>query len=71
MRTSWLVVASLIAPTIAAADVWQDRVIPCEPGQASLTSSSRILYVNDCKPGGCNVTRSSQDSALNNTSSIA
>ncbi|MBZ0236788.1 MAG: hypothetical protein K8M05_30950 [Deltaproteobacteria bacterium] len=75
MRTIWSVtVLSLIAPAAAAADVWQDRVIPCEPGKpgiAALTSSSRILYVSDCKPDGCPVTRSSQDSALNNTSSIA
>jgi uncharacterized protein (TIGR03382 family) len=72
MRSAWPVVAvSLLAPTIAAADVWQDRVIPCDPERAALTSSSRVLFVNDCKPGGCNVTRSGQDSALNNTSSIA
>ena len=72
MRTSWsIVVVSLVVPAVAAGDVWQDRVIPCEPGLAALTSSSRILYVNNCKPGGCAVTRSNQDSALNNTSSIA
>lgn len=71
MRVTWPVVVSLLVPTLAAADVWQDRVVECEPGRAALTSSSRLLYVNDCKPNGCQVTRSSQDSALNNTSSIA
>lgn len=71
MRFPWLV-SVLLAPSIATADVWQDRVIPCDPDRAaSLTTSSRLLYVNDCKPGGCQVTRSQQDSALNNTSSIA
>lgn len=72
MRTRSLgIVVSLLVPSVATGDVWQDRVIPCEPGFAALTSSSHILYVNDCKPGGCSVTRSNQDSALNDTSSIA
>ncbi len=75
MRTSRSVlVLSLLVPSVAAADVWRDRVLECEPlkpGVAALTNSSHVLYVNDCKPGGCNVTASSSDSALTNTSSIA
>lgn len=74
MRTTWAVLLLSLVPSIAVADVWQDRVIPCElnkPGIAELTTSSRVLYVSDCKPDGCAVTRSNQDSALNNTSSIA
>ncbi len=75
MRMRWPVaVLSLLVPASAAADVWRDRVIPCKPrppGVTWLTTSSRILYVNDCKPNGCAVSASSQDSALTNRSSIA
>lgn len=75
MRSSKSVlVLSLLAPSAASADVWQDRVLECEPlkpGVSALTTSSHILYVNDCKPNGCGVTSSSSDSALTNTSSIA
>ncbi|MCW5803347.1 MAG: hypothetical protein KIT31_13270 [Deltaproteobacteria bacterium] len=67
-----VVVALLGLPAAAAADVWQDRVIPCGQGdELALTSSSRILYVNDCAPGKCNVTRGGNDSSITNTSSIA
>ena len=75
MRTPWSVVAlSLLVPSVAAADVWKDRVLECpplKPGIAELTTSSHVLYVNDCKPNGCPVTASTSDSALTNTSSIA
>ncbi len=63
----------LATPALASADVWQDRYIPCEPtedGVIALTSSSRILYVNDCLPNGC-VVRSGQDSSLTDASTIA
>jgi uncharacterized protein (TIGR03382 family) len=68
-----LLVATILAvPTAAAADVWQDRVIPCGQGdELALTSSSRVLYVNDCAPGKCNLTRGGNDSSITNTSSIA
>jgi hypothetical protein len=58
-------------PGGAAADVWQDRVIypESDAGFAQRTTSSKILYVNDCMPNGCTVTRG-QDSSINNTSSI-
>ena len=66
------VVALLALPVQASADVWQDRVIPCGQGdEFALTSSSKILYVNDCAPGKCNVTRGANDSSITNTSSIA
>ena len=47
----------------------------CPPAERAgiqfLTSSSHVLYVNSCLPGGCAVTRGSQDSSISNTSSIA
>lgn len=67
----------LVPATAIAApynDVFHDDGMPCpdmKSGPVPLTSSSRILYVNDCLPNGCNVTRSSANSALTNTSSIA
>lgn len=64
-------VAMLALPTIAHADVWQDRVVYPEPGQAQLTTSSKVLYLNDCLPNGCNVIASQSNSSINNTSSIA
>jgi MYXO-CTERM domain-containing protein len=74
----WVVLgAALVAvpsvPRIAAAEVWQDRYLPCpEPdgvNELALTASSHILYVNDCLPNGCQV-RSGSDSSLTNSSSI-
>lgn len=67
-------ILSLLVPSVATADVWRDRVLECEPlppGVLALTTSSHVLYVNDCKPNGCNVSASSSDSAVDNTSSIA
>lgn len=58
-------------PSVGHAEVWQDRVIPCEPSnELALTTSSHILYVNDCLPGGCTV-RSGSDSSLTNMSTIS
>ena len=65
--------AGLAVPPAAHAEVWQDRVLECDPlppGVSALTTSSRTLYVNDCLPNGCTV-RSGSDSSLTNTSSIA
>jgi hypothetical protein len=57
---------------LATADVWQDRVIPCDPDQAfALTSSSHTLYVNACLPSGCVVTNDGTDSSLTDSSTIA
>ncbi|MDX2092431.1 MAG: MYXO-CTERM sorting domain-containing protein [Kofleriaceae bacterium] len=77
MRRS-LVLLFCLAPATAVAapynDVWHDDGLPCpdmKAGVAPLTSSSRILYVNDCLPNGCTVTKNSANSALSNTSSIA
>jgi MYXO-CTERM domain-containing protein len=58
-------------PGLAAADVWQDRVVYPEfdGGFAQRTTSSKILYLNDCMPAGCTVRRG-QDSSINNMSSI-
>jgi uncharacterized protein (TIGR03382 family) len=53
--------------------VWQNRVIPAEPapdGIATLTNVSHKLYLNDCRPSGCNVAPGN-DSSLLNRSSIA
>ncbi len=61
---------ALVSPSIASADVWQDRVLECEDNELALTSSSRILYVNDCLPNGC-VVRNGQDSSLTDTTSIS
>ena len=70
----WVVLgAALGLPSVATAEVWQDRVLPCEPGTANelaITSSSHILYVNDCLPNGCQV-RSGTDSSLTDSSSIS
>jgi len=66
-------VSSLALPRFASAEVWQDRYLPCEPGTANelaLTSSSHILYVNDCLPNGC-VVRNGSDSSLTDTTSIS
>jgi MYXO-CTERM domain-containing protein len=58
-------------PSVGHADVWQDRVIPCEPSnELAITQSSHILYVNDCLPGGCAV-RPGGDSSLTNQSTIS
>lgn len=75
MRSLRFVILGLAlgVPAIGHADVWQDRVLECPPlpeGTAALTSSSRILYVNDCLPGGCTV-RAGTDSSITDTSSIA
>ncbi|MDQ3337123.1 MAG: MYXO-CTERM sorting domain-containing protein [Myxococcota bacterium] len=61
------------AETIKQPIVWQNRVIPYDhqiEGPVALSNVSRKLYINDCKPNGCNVSPGS-DSSLNNTSSIA
>lgn len=52
--------------------VWQDRVIPYDhtlEGPTALSSVSRVLYLNDCKPNGCAVSPGN-DSSINDTSSI-
>ncbi len=70
----WVVLGAAFAvPSVGHAEVWQDRVLPCEPGTANelaLTSSSHILYVNDCLPNGC-VVRNGTDSSLTDTTSIS
>jgi MYXO-CTERM domain-containing protein len=75
MRSLRLVVlgVALGLPSVGHAEVWQDRVLPCAPGTANelaITSSSHILYVNDCLPNGCQVA-SGTDSSLTDTSSIS
>ncbi|MGE0398889.1 MAG: MYXO-CTERM sorting domain-containing protein [Kofleriaceae bacterium] len=71
--------AALGLPAVAGAepslanDVYLNRVDECPPERAGvqfLTTSSHVLYVNDCLPNGCAVTRG-QDSSLTDTSSIA
>jgi len=60
-------------PSVGHAEVWQDRFLPCEPGtenELAITSSSHILYVNDCLPNGCQV-RSGTDSSLTDSSTIS
>jgi len=64
--------ASAHADTIKPPIVWQNRVIPFDQqleGPVALSSVSRILYLNDCKPNGCTVTPGT-DSSLTNRSSI-
>jgi len=67
--------ASLLLPGLTYAEapkplvVWQNRVIEAPPGTAALTSVSRTLYLNDCKPNGCTVTYG-LDSSLTNRSTI-
>ena len=73
MRTRLAVLAVSLVPAIASAEVFENRVDECpprEPGVSALTTSSRILYVNDCLPNGCPVTRGTT-SSITNTSSIA
>jgi len=68
-----LALALVLVPAAASADVWQDRVLPCEPDAAGLlplTTSSRILYVNDCLPNGC-VVRHGSDSSLTDHTTIS
>ena len=74
MRAARLAVLGLFVPSLAAADVYQNRVLECPPGEmglARLTSSSRVLYVNDCLPNGCVVKKGNADSAITDTSSLA
>jgi MYXO-CTERM domain-containing protein len=50
--------------------VWQNRVIQFDETQpVNLSSVSRKLYLNDCKPSGCTVTPGT-DSSLTDRSSI-
>lgn len=79
IRLAVLAVA-LGLPAVAAAqnkslsnDVFMNRVDECPPergGAIFLTTSSHVLYVNDCLPNGCAVSRGS-DSSINDSSSIA
>lgn len=71
-----VLVALLLAPTIAHAEnkptgVFENRVINRDVPRQPL-SVSRKLYLNDCIPGGCVVTKTGfrQDSSLTNRSSI-
>jgi MYXO-CTERM domain-containing protein len=53
--------------------IWENGdTVPFAPAPEpiALSNVSRKLYINDCKPNGCNVSPGS-DSSLNNTSSIA
>jgi len=61
--------ASAHAETFKKPIIWQRQPVPAAD-PVPLTSVSHILYLNDCKPNGCNVTPGS-DSSINNTSSIA
>lgn len=74
MRVASLAVLGLLVPSIAVAEVYQDRVIECPPGELGiprLTGSSHVLYVNDCLPNGCVVKRGPSDSSLTDTSNLA
>jgi len=71
MRIVSFVAVSLFGGSVASADVWKDRVVYPDPDAPfALTSSSKVLYVNDCMPNGCDVTASSTDSSISNSSSI-
>lgn len=52
--------------------VWQDRVIPYDhtEGPVALSSVSRILYINDCKPNGCTVAVGTDDSRTDRSSIV-
>ncbi len=71
-------VALLLAPTIAGAEkpkptgVFENRVINRGEPRPQALQVSRKLYLNDCKPNGCVVTKTSfrNDSSLTNRSSI-
>ncbi|MDQ3370938.1 MAG: hypothetical protein M3680_36430, partial [Myxococcota bacterium] len=62
------------ADTLKKPIVWKNRVLPpLQPdanGPVALTSVSRKLYLNDCKPNGCAVFPGA-DNSLTNRSSIA
>lgn len=51
--------------------VWKDRVLDAAPldGAIALTSVSKKLYINDCKPNGCSVSPGT-DNSITNRSSI-
>ena len=71
MRIATFAAMSLFGVSVAGADVWKDRVVYPDPdAPLALTSSSHVLYVNDCMPNGCDVTASSTDSSIANSSSI-
>ena len=73
MRIRLAVLAVSLVPAVASAEVFENRVDECPPrppGVSALTTSSKVLYVNDCLPNGCAVTRGTT-SSITNTSSIA
>lgn len=72
LATAVLALLPTLVPSTGHAEVWQDRVIECEPGTdfLALTASSHILYVNDCLPNGC-VVQNGSDSSLTDTTSIS
>lgn len=77
MRKQALAILAVLAGTgVARAEVWENHVIPRPPGAArGLTSASNILYLNDCHPNGCAITRlprnnPNSNNSILNTSSI-
>lgn len=72
MRLASLVLAiTALAPAMAHAEVFQERVIQSDPDAVNAAPANRILYVNSCiGSNGCTVTRSGSNSSQTNTSSI-
>lgn len=73
MRAVVVALAVVLAPAIAAAEapappiVWKNQIRRATPGVVPALVSNK-LYLNDCRPNGCNVSPGFDDSRTNHSS---